>query len=1005
MASKKETYLFMRLIATLFFTIVLVGKAQALGLGMLKVNSNLDQPLDATIELLLNAGDDMSEIDVVMASRDDFDIFGVDYADYLSKINISFDNGDGQSLVQLQSEEIIKEPFLHFLVRVNWPGGSFLREYTALIDPPLYAAENPRSVTSPRVVGEDQSYTLTNEDVVEKVEQLEQAEVVQSEPVYTESDYDNEELSYQDDDKENDVADFSVVNEPDQVQNTSVDDARYGPIATGESLSQIASELQKQFSDLSIYQIMPILLEENPEAFIDNNINGLLKGAVLNISSVNRIREYDIDAGKQFFYNQIAEWASSSYNNAIADEVAVTSDSYLDAEEESGIDELFSEAGESSVDSNADQEFLVGAGNNYESALSAGDSTDNDAEILALETEIASLEVELQSSSIENQELRERISLLEGQLSDVNRLLSLEDTELSALESTLAEQNNDIIEGDAVLDPLEEDVLSETLVDNDIGLDGEGTDSLVGIDVTGDDVLSDAESIFSDTTYSENIDDTDFDILNDGEDVSAESDSVIAESLTENDTIAETTTAVKTVAMSDSKSFLDKAKEFVMGSAGWRLLAGIGAIILAFVGLIIYRRRRADEEFEISMMTIESHQTDDPDTKVSLNTTAQVSSILAGKDVAAAQMESEVQKAGDEVTIEQPTIGEVTKESSFLTVYSDSDAVVQSDEVDPVAEADVYIAYGRDEQAEEVLISGMDSFPERIDIKHKLLGLHHKNENSEEFERIAETVYADVDSIDTTIWSDICKMGLELNPDNPIFTATINSNASDLLADEAENFITKVEGSLPEAEVSIELDDDADASLQDAVEDSLPESVEDSLPESAEDSLSESVEDSSFINEVSQDVLDENTFTQDDIEFNDIEADEIEFEAITDDSDEVQLDMTDETSVDASVNSQSSKDDNDEIIEFDSLALEDIADIDDGDDENSFNEIIDSEISGLEFEDDYDEAETQYELAKVFSDLGDSEGAKRILKEIINDRHNKKELIEKASGLLETIDS
>lgn len=1013
MAGKKETYLFMRFIAILFFTIVLANKAHALGLGMLKVNSNLEQPLDATIDLLLNAGDDVSEIEIVMASRDDFGNFGVDYADYINDIIISFDDSAEQSLVQLQSEEIIKEPFLHFLVRVNWPGGSFLREYTALVDPPLYAAENPRAVTSPRVVGEDQSYTLTNEDVFEQeaqldAEQLEQTETIQSEPVYTreldvqERDevdggdvYQDEVPSYQN----NSVTDLAIEGQG-QSGSSSADDARYGPIASGESLSQIAMELQQQFPDLSIYQIMPILLQENPDAFIDNNINGLLEGAVLNISSVRRIREYDIDAGKQFFYDQIAEWASSVGNTSSVDEVAVSSDSYLDTEEEPGIDELFSDTSNNGVDNDSEQEFLVGAGNNYESALSAGDSTDNDAEILALESEIASLEVELQSSSLENQELRERISLLEGQLSDVNRLLSLEDTELSALESTLAEQNDaaqdEFIENDSfnALDQIDDSVQDETDLNADAGLDQEQSDILAEVD---DEVLSDAGSALE--TLDDELDGS---LI--GDDESVLDDGVIElvdESVEEGgDITAEATTPVRTVSINKSESFFDKAKAFVVDSAGWQLLAGIGAVILAFVGLLFYRRRRADEEFEVSMMTIESHQTADPDTKTSLNNTTQSSVSIASKD-AVSNSVSQLSGISDEVTIDQPTIEGETKETSFLTVYSDSDAVVQSDEVDPVAEADVYIAYGRDEQAEEVLISGIDSFPERSDIKHKLLGLYHKNENTEEFERIAETMYADVDNVDSAIWSDICKMGLELNPDNPIFTATTttsvatSTSAADIMADVEED----VEDQDDESFLT-----EANISSQDEVEVSIdPDDLD-----FGDSSLSDAVEDSSLIAEVSSGEVDDNEFTQDDIELSLIEADdEIKFENLVDDNNDndEQTDVSDELSATEFSDSAGGEErEEQDIIEFESLELEDIEDIDQNN-ENSFDEITDAEISGLEFEDDYDEAETQFELAKVFSDLGDNEGAKRILHEIINDRHNKKELIEKASGLLETIDS
>jgi pilus assembly protein FimV len=109
------------------------------------------------------------------------------------------------------------------------------------------------------------------------------------------------------------------------------------------------------------------------------------------------------------------------------------------------------------------------------------------------------------------------------------------------------------------------------------------------------------------------------------------------------------------------------------------------------------------------------------------------------------------------------------RETSFLTVYSDSDALVQADEVDPIAEADVYIAYGRDEQAEEVMMDGIVRMPDRVDIKQKLLTLYHKNNNKEGFERIAEELYAQKGLLTSEIWQQVSLMGKDISPENPLF--------------------------------------------------------------------------------------------------------------------------------------------------------------------------------------------------------------------------------------------
>ncbi|NNC99476.1 MAG: peptigoglycan-binding protein LysM, partial [Gammaproteobacteria bacterium] len=131
----------------------------ALGLGALEVQSNLDQPLNGIIELRVAEGDDLSTLQVSIASKEDFASLGIDYPRYMDDIQLSLDEaGNAKVLRVLSNEVIINEPFIHLLVRVDWAGGSFLREYTALIDPPVYAAQTPQIRSEPRTVGTDQSY-------------------------------------------------------------------------------------------------------------------------------------------------------------------------------------------------------------------------------------------------------------------------------------------------------------------------------------------------------------------------------------------------------------------------------------------------------------------------------------------------------------------------------------------------------------------------------------------------------------------------------------------------------------------------------------------------------------------------------------------------------------------------------------------------------------------------------------------------------------------------------
>jgi len=78
----------------------------------------------------------------------------------------------------------------------------------------------------------------------------------------------------------------------------------------------------------------------------------------------------------------------------------------------------------------------------------------------------------------------------------------------------------------------------------------------------------------------------------------------------------------------------------------------------------------------------------------------------------------------------------------------------------------------------------------------------------------------------------------------------------------------------------------------------------------------------------------------------------------------------------------------------------------DSDDESSEITITEvQEVSGLEIDADYDEARTQYELAKVFVDLGDEDGARKILKEIVANTDNTAEVLKDSQELLDSMDS
>lgn len=100
-------------------------------------------------------------------------------------------------------------------------------------------------------------------------------------------------------------------------------------------------------------------------------------------------------------------------------------------------------------------------------------------------------------------------------------------------------------------------------------------------------------------------------------------------------------------------------------------------------------------------------------------------------------------------------------------VYSPSQ-LDAADDVDPVAEADVYLAYGRDLQAEEILKEALRTHSGRVAIHQKLLEIYAKRRDLVGFENIANEAHALTDGHGPD-WERICELGLEIDPANALY--------------------------------------------------------------------------------------------------------------------------------------------------------------------------------------------------------------------------------------------
>ena len=119
-----------------------------------------------------------------------------------------------------------------------------------------------------------------------------------------------------------------------------------------------------------------------------------------------------------------------------------------------------------------------------------------------------------------------------------------------------------------------------------------------------------------------------------------------------------------------------------------------------------------------------------------------------------------------------------TGNSSFLTDFDKTGpGTIDTDEVDPVAEAEVYIAYGRDAQAEEILKEAMARDKNRHEIAVKLLEIYHARKSATAFETVAKELHAQVGDA-SPLWQKAAAMGHQIDPANPLYASAAGAGAA-----------------------------------------------------------------------------------------------------------------------------------------------------------------------------------------------------------------------------------
>ncbi|MEN3294386.1 MAG: pilus assembly protein FimV [Burkholderiales bacterium] len=642
---------------------LLLSNAYAAGLGRLTVMSSLGQPLRAEIELTSVSKDEVGSLVAKLASSDAFRQANIEFNPTLLSLRFTVDQRAGRQFIRISSSQPVNEPFVDMLLELAGPGGRLVREYTFLLDPPDLRSTQSAQVAPLPVPGSNANKGAQAVTPSEPVKQAAPADTERPAPRAT--------------------ARPAPPAAPAAAAPEAKSDGTQSEylVKSGDSLAKIANQMRS--GGVSLDQMLVALYRANPDAFTGKNMNRLRAGQILSVPNEEAARSIEKKEAHGIVVAQSADF--KNYRSKLAGQVA-TADSQKSESKQSATGKITAKVEEPATPANESQDKLK-----LSKAPTPGNAgaEKGGAAAPGVEDKIAREKATAEANS--------RVKELEKNVTDLQKLLEVKN-------QNLAEQQKQAEAKPAT--PAAPTPAAQAPATPAPAATPPATPApAASTDAPAADKPAEAKT-----------------------DQPAVAPAAAAPAAPEA-AAPKPKKPVPVRAPVPEPSLVDDLLDnpLVLPGAGL-LLAALGAL-----GIVTARRRKQSKNFDDSIIT---------DSSLKANS-------LFGST------------GGQSVD---------TNNSVFNSNFSATASQLDSNEVDPVAEADVYIAYGRDAQAEEILKEALRTQPDRHAVRVKLLEIYSNRKDLRAFEVLATELYG-LTKGQGDDWKQAAALGAAIDPNNPLYAS------------------------------------------------------------------------------------------------------------------------------------------------------------------------------------------------------------------------------------------